>query len=82
MQATRKSRTRVNLVVPSELTKKAAEVAEKNGQTVSEFVRIALARHIAALEKEALERELAEGYNANAAYYSKMSREWEAADAE
>jgi hypothetical protein len=78
----RKPKTRFNLVVPSELTKKAAETAEKHGQTVSEFVRIAIASYIATLEKEALERELADGYKANASYYAKMSKEWEAADAE
>ena len=75
-------KTRLNLIVPSDLSQRASRYAKETGKTVSDIVRTAIAHYIAEMEAQKLERELEEGYKANWEYYSKMSKEWEAADAE
>jgi metal-responsive CopG/Arc/MetJ family transcriptional regulator len=61
-----------------ETTTVAAEVAG----SYSEFIRLAVEQFLAERKQQQLERELAEGYIANAALAASMTEEFKFADAE
>lgn len=73
---------RVNLLVPQELASRASQAAKKLDFTISDLYRNALSNYLEEIERMRIEKELEEGYKANYSYYSRMSKEWKAADAE
>ncbi len=74
---------RKTVTIPKKLTKQAATIIEDYDiSSFSELITVALAEFVDKIEKMKLERELAEGYQANKEYYAKMSEEWKFADSE
>jgi len=71
---------RLNLIVVPELTQKAESVSKRLNISISEIVRRALSEYLDRLERTDLEKQLAEGYQANAAYYSQQQEDWKHAD--
>ena len=73
---------RKNFILSADLERRVHEVAQRTNRDFSQLIRDALHKYVEEFEKEMLHRELAEGYTANANYYSSMNKHWEAADAE
>jgi predicted DNA-binding protein len=73
---------RKNFILSADLERRAGEVAKRTNKDFSQLIRDALHKYVEEFEREMLQRELAEGYMANANYYSSMNKQWEAADAE
>ena len=71
---------RLNLIVVPELTQKAESVSKRLNISISEIVRRALSEYLDRLERADLEKQLAEGYQANAAYYNQQQEDWKHAD--
>ena len=77
-----RKKERVNLFLPPDLFKRATLTAKTQESTLSDLFRTALRNYLELLENDRIEKELEEGYRANQKYYSRMSKEWEVADAE
>ncbi len=58
------------------------QMAQERHIMTSEFVREAMERHLKAIERRKLERELKEGYLANASLGDQIHEEFEFVDAE
>ncbi|MFA4838126.1 MAG: ribbon-helix-helix protein, CopG family [Candidatus Neomarinimicrobiota bacterium] len=71
---------RLNLIVLPELTRKAESVSKRMNISVSEIVRRALSEYLDRLEQIEMEKQLSEGYQANAAYYCQQQEDWKHAD--
>ncbi|HPC37021.1 MAG TPA: hypothetical protein PLW05_10425 [Candidatus Marinimicrobia bacterium] len=71
---------RLNLIVVPELTRKAASVSKRLNISISEVVRRALSEYLDRIEQVEMEKQLSEGYQANAAYYAKQQEDWKHAD--
>jgi len=71
---------RLNLIVVPELTQKAESVSKRLNISISEIVRRALSEYLDRLERADLEKQLTEGYQTNAAYYSQQQEDWKHAD--
>ncbi|MGE5411388.1 MAG: hypothetical protein ACM3MI_10555 [Clostridiales bacterium] len=75
---------RVSFYVPDDWLKKLNSIilTDEHKKTISEFSREALIQKIEAIEQEKLEKELAEGYQANFDYYLNEAKAWEYVDNE
>ena len=73
---------RMSFFVDRKLAVKIGELSKQTKLTVSEITRRALQNYIDQSEKERIEKELAEGYEANYKYYLNSNNEWEHADKE
>lgn len=71
---------RLNLIIVPELIQKAASVSKRMNVSISEIVRRALSEYLDRTERAYLEKQLSEGYQANAAYYSQQQENWKHAD--
>lgn len=60
MQTISQKKEKVNFLFPSELNQKASAVAKELGFTYSDLVRQALADFLERIEKERIDREIAE----------------------
>lgn len=74
--------SRVLLEFPSGLLERADRAAAEIATTRSELVRTAVEQLVSGMEKQRLERELAEAYAANASMNLKLAREFEHVDRE
>ena len=80
--AQRKEKLRKNFYLSADLLERAEKVANERALNLSLIVSEALAHYLESLEKQKIELALEEGYKANETYYLRMSKEWEAADAD
>jgi hypothetical protein len=71
---------KVNFLISKDLIEKSKWAAKELNYTLSDFFRIALFNFLKDLERARIEKELEEGYKANAKYYAQMSEEWNFAD--
>lgn len=71
---------RLNLIIVPELIQKAASVSKRMNVSISEIIRRALSEYLDRIERADLEKQLSEGYQANAAYYSQQQENWKHAD--
>lgn len=71
---------RVNYTIPQELEKELKRLIKARER--SAFVTKAIKEKLKELEKEALKKQLTEGYKARAAEGREINREWEAATLE
>jgi predicted DNA-binding protein len=67
---------RKNLYLPRKLDEQATQAAKESGKTLSQFVREALANHLAAIETEKLRRELVEECKAYYEIDREIAAEW------
>lgn len=74
------SSTRLNIVLPDDLVRQIDQVAGRRKR--SQFIADAVKRRIIDLEKERLQREMAEGYRAARLEEDELMKEFEAADLE
>lgn len=79
---TAKTKKKITVDIPQSLYKEAEEVIRERHITTSVFVRQAMERHLKSIKRRKLERELEEGYLANAALGDQIHKEFEFADAE
>ena len=73
---------RINLDLPSHQYEAMAKHMEEKGMTMSRFIREAVDEHIAKNEREKLEEQLKQGYQAKAKLNVKTCREFEPVDGE
>ncbi len=73
---------KITVDIPRDLYEQAEEVVTERHITRSVFVREALERHLENIKQAKLERELEEGYIANAAVGDQIHSEFEYVDAE
>ena len=71
---------RLSFFVHADLAKKLNEFSEKSNLSLSDIAREALKSYLEKIEKEKIEKELAEGYKANYDYYLKTQNDWDYAD--
>ncbi|MDD5539784.1 MAG: hypothetical protein PHG61_03735 [Candidatus Marinimicrobia bacterium] len=71
---------RLNLITTPDLTRRAESISKRLNISISEIARRALSDYLDRLERADLEKQLAEGYQANAAYYTKQQEDWQDAD--
>jgi metal-responsive CopG/Arc/MetJ family transcriptional regulator len=72
--------TRLNIVLPDDLVREIDQVAGRRKR--SQFIADAVKRRIIDLEKDRLQREMAEGYRAARLEEDELMKEFEAADLE
>ena len=77
-----KKNKRINFLAPEPLVCKIVLHAKENQLTESGLIRRALERYFEEYELKKLEKELEEGYEANAQYYAKTNSEWEVIEVE
>jgi metal-responsive CopG/Arc/MetJ family transcriptional regulator len=73
---------KITVDIPQSLYKETEEVVQERHITTSEFVREAMERHLKSIKRRKLERELEEGYLANASLGDRIHEEFEFVDAE
>jgi len=73
---------KITVDIPQSLYKETEEVVRERHITTSVFVREAMERHLKSIKRRKLERELAEGYLANAGLSDQIHEEFEFVDAE
>ena len=73
---------RVNIQLPYELKEKIEVYATRSGVSVSEFFRRSAIERINQLEREELDRKLAEAYKDSAEDNRSLAAEWEVVDLE
>jgi metal-responsive CopG/Arc/MetJ family transcriptional regulator len=73
---------KITVDIPRSLYKETEEIVQERQITTSEFVREAIERHLKAIKRRKLERELEEGYLANASLGDRIHEEFEFVDAE
>ncbi len=73
---------RKNFLLPVELEERINRVSRRLRKDFSQLTREALQQYVEKIEQENLERELAEGYSANAARIKAVNQDWESADAD
>ncbi len=72
--------SRLNIVLPDALIREIDQVAGKRKR--SQFIADAVKRRILDLEKDRLQKEMAEGYRATRSEDEELAREFEASDLE
>jgi metal-responsive CopG/Arc/MetJ family transcriptional regulator len=73
---------KITVDIPQSLYKETEEVVQERHITTSVFVREAIERHLRSIKRKKLERELEEGYVANAGLGDRIHKEFEFVDAE
>ncbi len=73
---------KITVDIPRSLYEETEEVIRERHITKSTFVREAMERYLKAIKRKKLERELEEGYLANAALSDQIHKEFEFVDAE
>jgi Arc/MetJ-type ribon-helix-helix transcriptional regulator len=73
---------KITVDIPQSLYKEIEEVVQERHITTSVFVREAIERHLKAIKRRKLERELEQGYLANASLGDRIHEEFELVDAE
>jgi metal-responsive CopG/Arc/MetJ family transcriptional regulator len=73
---------KITVDIPQSLYKEAEQVIQERHITTSVFVREAMERHLKSIKRRKLERELEEGYLANAGLNDQIHEEFEFVDAE
>jgi metal-responsive CopG/Arc/MetJ family transcriptional regulator len=73
---------KITVDIPWSLYEEAEELIKERQITTSMFVREAMERHLKSIKRRKLERELAEGYVANADVGDQIHNEFEFVDAE
>jgi metal-responsive CopG/Arc/MetJ family transcriptional regulator len=73
---------KITVDIPQSLYKETEKIVQERQITTSEFVREAMERHLKAIKRRKLERELEEGYLANASLGDRIHEEFEFVDAE
>jgi predicted DNA-binding protein len=71
---------RVNAFIPAELDERIVFFEQYLNHTRTDIIRKALEEYLARLEEEMIQKELEEGYKANADYYRRTNKEWQFAD--
>lgn len=67
---------RVNFLAPKKLIIRATELAKELNRSFSELTREALENHVAKIEQEKIDRELAEACEKSRAFNKQFSSEW------
>jgi metal-responsive CopG/Arc/MetJ family transcriptional regulator len=73
---------KITVDIPQSLYKETEKIVQERQITTSVFVREAMERHLKAIKRRKLERELEEGYLANASLGDRIHEEFEFVDAE
>lgn len=73
---------KITVDIPQSLYKETEEMIHERHTTISVFVREAMERHLKSIKRRKLERELEEGYLANASLGDQIHEEFEFVDAE
>ena len=73
---------KITVDIPRSLYEETAEVVQEQNITTSMFVREAMERYLRSIKRRRLERELEEGYVANAELGDQIHKEFEFVDAE
>jgi len=76
------TRKKVSLDLPSSLYEETESVVREQQTTISALLRQALEKYLAEFQRQKLERELEEGYLANAAVAEQTMKDFEFVDAE
>ena len=71
------AKKRINIEVPTVVIERLDRLARRVQKNRSELIRLFVAEKLAEKEQEELEREMAEGYQANYEFIDKSSKEWD-----
>jgi len=73
---------KITVDIPQSLYKETEELVRERHITTSVFVREAMTRYLRSIKRKKLERELEEGYSANASISEQIHKEFEFVDTE
>ena len=82
MSAGKARARKITVDIPRRLYEETEEVIQERHITTSMFVRDAMQRYLKVIKRKKLERELEEGYLANAELGNQIHKEFESVDAE
>ena len=71
------AKKRINIEVPTVIIERLDRLARRSQKNRSELIRLFVVEKLAEKEKEELERDMAEGYQANYDFINKSSKEWD-----